>query len=80
MASTPEGLNQKQRDELYNLKKFWLSKKIKWDTKAVQVIKEKIKHYKKTGNKRKLAIYESKLKGTRNTFSKLESLKKVFDF
>lgn len=34
-----------------------------WQSQAVTVIKEKIAHYKATGNIRKLAIYQSKLKG-----------------
>lgn len=50
--------------------------KLKYETQAVTVIKEKIAHYKKTNNKHKLAIYESKLKGKRSVISSLRSFLK----
>lgn len=45
-----------------------------WQREAIKVIKAKIKHYKKTGNKRKLAIYELKLKTQSNLIEKLGGL------
>lgn len=50
--------------------------KLKYETQAVTVIKEKIAYYKKTNNKHKLAIYESKLKGKRSVISSLRSFLK----
>lgn len=51
--------------------------RIKWETQATQVIKEKIKHFKKTGNKRKLAIYESKLQSKTPLLAELRKSKSI---
>ena len=48
--------------------------KLKYETTAVSVIKDKIKHFEATGNKRKLAIYQSKLKGKQPIISNLRSM------
>lgn len=44
-----------------------------WETEAVKVIKEKIEHYKETGNARKLGIYEAKLKQKMSIIGALKS-------
>ena len=49
-------------------------RKLKWESEAIRVIKDKIKHYKKTGNQRKLTIYQSKLKGAYSIISRLTKL------
>ena len=48
--------------------------KLKYETEAVSVIKNKIKHFEKTGNKRKLAIYQSKLNGKQPIISNLRKM------
>ena len=48
--------------------------KLKYETEAVSIIKNKIKHFRKTGNKRKLAIYQNKLKGKQLIISNLRSM------
>ena len=48
--------------------------KLRIQSQAVIVIKDKIKHYKSTGNERKLSIYEGKLRDKRNVILKLRKL------
>jgi len=45
--------------------------KIKFEDQAQEIIKEKIRHYEKTGNQRKLAIYKFKLHGNVLLLNKL---------
>lgn len=78
MTAPPEDFNFRQRKALEDAKSSELSKALKWEPQAIQVIKEKIAHYKKTGNVRKLAIYESKLKGAYSVIGKLNKLKRFF--
>ena len=61
---------------LENLSK--IKDKIKWEHGSIPVIKEKIVHYEKTGNHRKLQIYMSKLEGKQNVFARLNRLKKFY--
>jgi len=49
-------------------------RKLSWDSEAVKVIKQKIEHYKATGNIRKLMIYEAKLYDKQLKIRKLKSL------
>ena len=53
--------------------------RIKWETQATQVIKEQIARYKKTGNERKLAIYESKLRGKTPLLAELRKSKSTIE-
>ncbi len=78
MAPTPEDFNFRERKALEDHKSSILAKALKHEPQAIQVIKEKIVHYKKTGNVRKLAIYESKLKGAYSVIGKLNKLKRFF--
>ena len=78
MAKTPEDFNIKQRKVLEDHKSLELIKALKHEPQAIQVIKEKIAHYKKTGNMRKLAIYKSKLRGAHIVLGKLDRLRKMF--
>lgn len=54
------------------------SRKLTWETEAERVIKDKIDHYDKTGNTRKLAIYKAKLADKQMIITKLQSLMDVF--
>lgn len=49
-------------------------RKLTWDSEAVKVIKARIKHYKKTNNLRKLAIYQAKLEDKQLKIRKLKKL------
>lgn len=48
---------------------------IKYENEAISKIKERIRHYKKTGNKNKLSIYEAKLKQHYSVIEKLKGMK-----
>lgn len=52
---------KKWKDQKEESKQKWFSPF--WEGEAIKVIKSKIKHYKETGNARKLDIYTRKLKG-----------------
>ena len=47
---------------------------LKSEITAVEVIKDKIKHFEETGNHRKLKIYMSKLKGKQPIIANLRKL------
>lgn len=49
---------------------------LSWESEAITIIKEKIAHYKSTGNVVKLAIYEAKLKQKSPIISRLSKLLK----
>lgn len=79
MAKVYKDLPTREKKEIFYEQHTKLTDRIKWEGQATTVIKEKIAHYKKTGNKRKLAIYQSKLDGKRPLISKLRSTRRSYE-
>lgn len=72
MAST-QTMKPKEKEAFHELRKQKISSALKGETEAVRVIKDKIKHYKETGNARKLDIYQRKLQQKYSIISKIKS-------
>lgn len=53
LSPIPDELNFFERKEVHAMKSTLLSKTLKWEPQAVQVIKEKIAHYKKNWKQEK---------------------------
>jgi hypothetical protein len=65
-------LSETHKKILAEQRKNAIFSNLKIQTEAISVIKQKIAHYKKTGNKFKLQIYESKLEQKLGILGKLQ--------
>jgi len=79
MAKPSDKLTAIQRALFLESQKSRFFEKITWETEAIKVIKTKIAHYKKTGNLRKLAIYQAKLKQKQKLLPTLTKLRGIFE-